>query len=60
MEMETGMLKYVISYVEKHCKEELEMLGTKLPVIDKIPTITFTEAKEIMQEEIRSQIQESL
>ena len=26
------------------------MLGTKLPVIDKIPTITFTEAKEIMQE----------
>ena len=44
------MLKYVIEYVQKHCKEELEMLGSKLPVIDKIPTVTFTEAKEIMLE----------
>ena len=50
MEMETGMLKYVIAYVQEHCKEELDMLGTKLPVIDKIPTVTFTEAKEIMLE----------
>lgn len=50
MEMETGMLKYVVAYIKEHCKPELELLKAELPVIDTIPTITFMEAKEIMQE----------
>lgn len=50
MAMETGMLKYMMEYLNTHVKEEIELLGVKLPVIDTIPTITFAEAKEIMQE----------
>ncbi|MGE4549377.1 MAG: aspartate--tRNA(Asn) ligase [Intestinibacillus sp.] len=50
MEMETGMLKYVVAYLAEHCKPELELLKVKLPVIDSIPTITFDEAKQIMQD----------
>ncbi len=51
MQMETGMLKYVMQYLDIHCKPELELLKTELPVIDTIPTITFMEAKDIMMEE---------
>lgn len=50
MEMETGMLKYVMQYVASHCAPEVKMLNVQIPVIDKIPTITFREAKEIMLE----------
>lgn len=50
MEMETGMLKHVIAYLHEHCAPELALLKAKLPVIDKIPTLTFDEAKQIMQD----------
>ena len=50
MAMETGMLKHLMDYLPKHVKPELDLLGVKLPVIDTIPTVTFHEAKEIMQE----------
>lgn len=50
MAMETGMLKYMMEYLNNHVKTELELLNVQLPVIDTIPTITFAEAKEIMQE----------
>ena len=50
MEMETGMLAYVMDYLREHCKPELELLNVKLPTVGKIPTVTFTEAKEIMLE----------
>lgn len=48
MQMETGMLKYVISYLQAHCKPELALLKADLPVIGEIPTVTFDEAKQIM------------
>lgn len=50
MEMETGMLRYVMEYLKKNFAPELELLKAKIPVIDKIPTITFMEAKDIMLE----------
>ena len=50
MAMETGMLKYVMEYLRRNCKDELELVKAELPVIDKIPTLRFHEAKEIMQE----------
>lgn len=50
MEMETGMLRYVIEYLKKNCAPEVELLKLDLPKVDNIPTITFAEAKEIMQE----------
>ncbi|NCB29317.1 MAG: aspartate--tRNA(Asn) ligase, partial [Clostridia bacterium] len=51
MEMETGMLKYVLDYVRTHCAAEVELLKAEIPVIDRIPTLRFHEAKEIMLEQ---------
>lgn len=50
MEMETGMLRYVMDYLRKNCAPELELLKLQLPVINAIPTITFHEGKQIMEE----------
>ena len=50
MEMETGMLKYVMNYVKEHCSEEVAMLNAEIPEIKEIPTIRFHEAKQIMEE----------
>lgn len=50
MEMETGMLRYLMDYLPKYVKPELELLNVQLPVIDKIPTLTFHEAKDLMQD----------
>ena len=50
MEMETGMLKYVMNYVKEHCPEEIAMLNVEIPEIKEIPTIRFHEAKQIMEE----------
>lgn len=49
MEMETAMLKYLVSYLDKNCSEYLEILGATLPTIDTIPTITFSEALEFIK-----------
>ncbi|MDY3619427.1 aspartate--tRNA(Asn) ligase [Agathobaculum sp.] len=49
MQMETGMLKYVLNYVKEHCPEELALLKADIPEIKEIPSIRFHEAKEIME-----------
>ena len=48
MELETAMLRHVVTHLQESCAEELAQLNAKLPVIDKIPAVTFAEAKEIM------------
>lgn len=50
MAMETAMLDYVIQYVDKNCKAELETLNLTMPAVGKIPSVTFAQAKEIMLE----------
>lgn len=50
MEMETGMLKYVMNYLRDHCAEELALLKADIPEIKEIPSIRFHEAKQIMEE----------
>ena len=50
MEIETGMLKFVIQYVKDHCPEELALLKADVPEIGEIPTIRFQEGKQIMEE----------
>lgn len=50
MEMETGMLKYVMNYLREHCAEELALLKADIPEIKQIPSIRFHEAKQIMEE----------
>lgn len=48
MQMETSMLKYVVNYLEKHYRHELDLLDAKLPVIKDIPAVTFFEALDIL------------
>lgn len=50
MAMETAMLKHLFAYVKEHCPEELSMWKTNVPVINKIPTVTFMQAREIIQQ----------
>lgn len=50
MEMETGMLKFVMQYVREHCAEEIALLKADIPEIGDIPTVRFHEAKQIMEE----------
>ncbi len=49
MAMETAMIKYVMNYLESHCKEYLGLLDVKLPIIKDIPSITFVEALDLIK-----------
>lgn len=51
MAMETAMLKYVVKHLKAHYMHELELLNADLPVIDKIPSVTFFEALDILGKE---------
>lgn len=48
MEMETGMLKYLMGYLKEHVAPELALLKADLPEVGNIPTVTFDEAKQLM------------
>ncbi len=46
MEMETGMLRFAMEYLEQNAAEELALRDVRLPKIDRIPAVRFHEAKE--------------
>ena len=48
MNMETGVLKYIMNLLKTEYKEEIDLLHADIPEIDSIPAITFMEAKEII------------
>ncbi len=48
MQLETAMLSFAFAFVAEHCARELALLGAKVPQIDKIPAITFAEAKAML------------
>lgn len=48
MDMETGMLQYVIKLLEQDYKKELDMLGVTLPEVGRIPVVQFDQAKELV------------
>lgn len=50
MEMETGMLKAAVAELEREYGYELELLGVKLPRIESIPALKFSEAKALVKE----------
>lgn len=56
MEMETGALKYIFNLLKEEYAPEIELLKVKLPEIDKIPTITFKEAKDIIVNKFKKKI----
>lgn len=48
MDMETGMLQYVMRLLEQEYKQELDMLGVTLPEVGRIPAVRFDQAKELV------------
>lgn len=48
MDMETGMLQYVIKLLEQDYKKELDMLAVTLPEVGRIPAVRFDQAKELV------------
>ena len=48
MDMETGMLQYVMRLLEQEYKKELDMLGVILPEVGRIPAVRFDQAKELV------------
>lgn len=58
MEMETKMLQSVVSYLKEHYQEELTLLQVELPNIENIPTIPFSEAKDMVSRKYKRQIKD--
>lgn len=48
MQMETKMLRFVMTYLSEYYEKELSMLNVKIPVINAIPAIPFYEAKALI------------
>ncbi len=48
--METGFLQHTMKLLERDYGKELKMLGVTLPNVDKIPTVRFDEAKELVSQ----------
>ena len=51
MELETELLRFMLSYVKEECKRELEILKVELPEIKEfIPSMKLSEAIEILKD----------
>ena len=48
MNMETGLLKYIMQLLKTEYKNEVELLHVDIPEITQIPVLKFMEAKEIL------------
>lgn len=51
MDLEEGLLKYILAHLEKACKAELELLKVDLPKIDRIPRMPLEAARDLLLEE---------
>ena len=50
MEMETGILQYMMELLRKEYADELQILNVSLPNTDKIPQVRFEVAKKLVSE----------
>ena len=48
MNMETGLLKYIMNLLKTEYKNEVELLHVSIPEITEIPVLKFMDAKEIL------------
>ena len=48
MDLEEGFMRYLMPYLEEHCKEALETLEVTLPQVGTIPRMSLAEAHEIL------------
>jgi len=58
MQMETGMLKYIMSFLAEHYETELALLKLQLPEITEIPAVKFSEAKEMVAKAYHREIKD--
>lgn len=56
MNIETGMLKYMLQLLKEEYAKELELLKVSIPQIEPIPAIKFTEAKDIISRVYKKKI----
>ena len=56
MQTETAALKYIFNLLETEYADELKMLNVSVPKIDKIPSIKFMDAKDIIVNKFKKKI----
>ena len=56
MEMETGMLQYVMNLLQTEYAKELKLLKVEIPNTKKIPQVRFDEAKRLVSEKYNRKI----
>ena len=54
MNMETGVLKYVMELLKREYAPEIELLKVDIPVITEIPCIKFKDAKELCVKKLKN------
>ena len=55
MNMEAGVLKYIMNLLKTEYKNEVELLHIEIPEIKEIPVLKFMEAKEILMKKFKYQ-----
>ncbi len=50
MEMETGFLRYLMQFLEGEYQRELKLLEVDLPRVEQIPSVPFSQAKQLVAE----------
>ena len=58
MQMETGMLRYIMKFLKENYESELTMLKLTLPEIKEIPAVKFSEAKEMVAKAYHREIKD--
>ncbi len=58
MQMETGMLKFVMEFLKENYAAELLLLKVEVPEITEIPAVKFAEAKEMVAEAYHREIKD--
>ena len=53
MQMETGVLKYIMNLLKTEYAEEVEILHADIPEITEIPVIKFMDAKELLMKKFK-------
>lgn len=58
MEMETMMLRSAMEYLQEYYMNELTLLNVNVPQIEKIPFVSFKEAKEMVSKRYKRKIKD--
>ena len=60
MQMETAMLRFVMTYLREQYGPELSLLKVQLPEITEIPAVKFAEAKELVAKAYHREIKDRM